>query len=131
MTYLTVKSLHLVAIALSIAGFTLRGYWMMSQSDRLQLRVVRIAPHVIDTVLLASGIAMLVMLRIEVISQPWMLAKLAGLAAYIILGTIALKRGSTRAIRITAFVAALLAFAYIVGAAMLKSPASWLASVPS
>ncbi len=128
MTYLTVKSLHLIAITLSIAGFALRGYWMMSQSDRLQLRVVRIAPHVIDTVLLLSGIALVYMLRLEILSQPWLLAKFAGLAIYIVLGTVALKRGSTLAIRSIAFVAALIAFAYIVGAALLRSPASWIAS---
>lgn len=129
MTYLTVKSLHLIAIALSIAGFALRGYWMMSQSDRLQNRAVKIAPHVIDTVLLLSGIALIIMMRIDVMSQPWLLAKFAGLAAYIVLGTIALKRGPTLAIRCVAFAAALLTFAYIVGAAMLKSPASWFAQV--
>lgn len=129
MTYLTVKSLHLIAITLSIAGFALRGYWMMSQSDRLQLRAVRITPHIVDTVLLLSGIALVYMLRLEVVSQPWLLAKFVGLAIYIVLGTIALKRGSTLAIRSVAFVAALIAFAYIVGAALLKSPTSWLAGV--
>lgn len=129
MTYLTVKSLHLIAITLSIAGFALRGYWMISQSDRLHLRAVRITPHIVDTVLLLSGFALVYMLRLEILSQPWLLAKFVGLAAYIVLGTIALKRGSTLAIRSVAFVAALIAFAYIVGAALQKSPTSWLAGM--
>ena len=129
MSYLTIKSIHLIAITLSIAGFALRGYWMMSQSDRLQLRAVKIAPHIIDTVLLLSGIALVYMLRLEILSQPWLLAKFVGLAVYIVLGTVALKRGSTLAIRSIAFFAALVAFAYIVGAALLKSTASWFTSM--
>lgn len=126
MSYLAVKSLHLIAIALSISGFALRGYWMMSQSDKLQHRVVRIAPHVIDTVLLLSGIFLVLMSQMNAFSQPWLLAKFAGLAVYVMLGTIALKRGPTLQIRSVAFAMAVIAFAYIVGAALLKSPASWM-----
>ncbi|MDH3614989.1 MAG: SirB2 family protein [Gammaproteobacteria bacterium] len=43
------------------------------------------------------------------------------------LGTVAIRRGSTLRIRIIAFVGALSVFAYIVGVALSKSPASWLA----
>ena len=126
MTYLTVKSLHLIMAVLSISGFAVRGYWMMTESEFLSHRVVRIAPHVIDTVFLLSGIWLALMLSLNTFSEPWLLAKISGLVAYIVLGTIALKRGPTMQIRIIAFAAALLAFAYIVGAAIMKSPASWL-----
>ena len=43
-----------------------------------------------------------------------------------ILAVIALRRGRTAAIRITAFVAALAVFAYAWGVAVAASPASWL-----
>lgn len=115
----------ITAIA-TIAGFVLRGYWMMLASDRLQLKLVRIAPHVIDTLFLLSGIALVYALNLNVFTQPWLLAKFAGLIAYIVLGTIAIKRGPSLQIRIIAFVAALAMFAYIVGVALAKSPASWL-----
>ena len=68
-------------------------------------------------------------LSINTFAQPWLLAKILGLVAYIVLGTIALKRGPTMPVRVVAFVGALLAFAYIVGAALLKSPASWLSAL--
>ena len=129
MSYLTVKFLHLVMAALSISGFAVRGYWMMTRSEYLSHRIVRIAPHVIDTVFLVSGIWLAVTLSINTFAQPWLLAKILGLVAYIVLGTIALKRGPTMHIRVIAFVGALLAFAYIVGAALLKSPASWLSAL--
>ena len=52
----------------------------------------------------------------------WLTAKVFGLIAYIVLGTIALKRGRTPGIRTAAFCGALLVFAYIVAVAMSKSP---------
>jgi uncharacterized membrane protein SirB2 len=127
LSYVFVKSLHLISGAMTIAGFVLRGYWMMVQSDKLQLKVTRIAPHIIDTLFLLSGVALVLMLHLNVFSQAWLLAKFTGLIVYIVLGTIAIKRGPTLQTRVIAFVAALAVFAYIVGVALSKSPASWLA----
>ena len=127
MTYLLIKNLHTLAAIVTITGFILRGYWMMTGSNKLQYRVTRIAPHVVDTVFLLSGIAMLVMLSLNPLAQSWLLAKFAGLVLYILLGTVAIRRGSTLQIRTVAFAAALSVFAYIIGVALSKSPASWLA----
>lgn len=126
LTYLLIKSLHMITGVATISGFVLRGYWMMTQSSKLQLKVTRIAPHIIDTLFLLSGIALVSMLQLNAFAESWLLAKFAGLIAYIVLGTVAIKRGSTLQIRIVAFVGALAVFAYIVGVALAKSPASWL-----
>jgi len=125
--YLTLKYIHIGFAALSLAGFLLRGYWMMAGSALLSQRSVRIAPHIVDTLFLLTGIALVLQLSLPVMRSPWLLAKLAGLVVYIVLGAIALRRGRTRQIRMVAFVGALSAFAYIVGVAVSKSPASWLA----
>jgi uncharacterized membrane protein SirB2 len=92
--------------------------------ERLQQRWVEVAPHVVDTVLLASAIALVWQLgRFEAIrAQSWLIAKIVALLAYIVLGSIALKRGSTRGIRVAAFFAAFAVFAYIVCVAVAKSP---------
>lgn len=127
MTYSFIRNLHTIAAVVTITGFILRGYWMMSDSGKLQHRITRIAPHVVDTVFLLSGVAMIAMLSLNPLSQSWLLAKFVGLIVYILLGTVAIRRGSTMQIRTVAFVAALSVFAYIVGVAMSKSPASWLA----
>lgn len=126
MTYLMIKSLHMITGVVTISGFILRGYWMMTQSNKLQLKFIRIAPHIIDTLFLLSGVALVWMLHLNVFSESWLLAKFAGLIGYIVLGTFAIKRGATLQIRIIAFVGALAVFAYIVGVALAKSPASWL-----
>jgi len=126
LTYLLIKSLHMITAVATLSGFVLRGYWMIVKSDCLQLKIVRIAPHVVDTLFLGSGIALVILLQLNIFSQPWLLAKFTGLLVYIVLGTIAMKRGPTLQIRIIALVAALTVFAYIVGVAVARSPASWL-----
>jgi len=126
-SYLAIKYLHTLVATIAIAGFIVRGFWMMSGSPKLELIITRIAPHIVDSVFLLSGIAMLALLPLNPLTQAWLVAKFAGLVVYILLGTIAIKRGRTRDIRVLAFVGALSAFAYVVGVALSKSPASWLA----
>ena len=120
-TYTLLKYLHVGSVALSGAGFLVRGIWMLQDSPLLARRWVRIAPHLVDTVLLASAIALALMLGQYPLVHGWLTAKVLGLIAYIVLGTIALKRGRTRGIRIAAFCGALLVFAYIVAVAITKS----------
>ena len=125
--YLTLKTIHIGFATLSIAGFILRGIWMFQQSAILQRTIVTIAPHVIDTAFLITGIWLVVELQLNVAQQHWLIAKFVALILYIVFGAIALRRGRTIQIRAAAFVAALSTYLYIVGAALHKSPASWLA----
>jgi uncharacterized membrane protein SirB2 len=125
--YLILNIVHVACAIASICGFMLRGYWMMTSSDLLQRKLTRIAPHIIDTLFLLSGITMLYMLSLNPLTQGWLVAKFGGLIAYILLGTIAIKRGPTMQIRMIAFVGAVSVFAYIAGVALSRSAASWLA----
>lgn len=122
MNYLAVKHLHMTCAALSGAFFFVRGIWMLRESSLLQRRWVRIIPHVIDTVLLASAITLAVWSAQYPLAQSWLTAKVIGLILYIVLGTIALKRGKTKTVRATAFVAALAVFGYIVSVAITRHP---------
>ena len=127
--YLILKYVHTIAAVMTITGFMLRGYWMLTESTLLSHRLTRAAPHVIDSVLLIAGVGILWVLNLNPLTQAWLLAKFAGLAAYIVLGTIAIRRGPTKQIRALAFVAAVSAFAYIAGVALTKSPLSWISMV--
>ena len=129
MTYTIIKLLHTAAALVTIMGFLLRGYWMLRESPLLQARVTKIAPHVVDALLLLAGIAMLSMLHLNPFTQSWLLAKFAGLLVYIVLGSIAIKRGKTKQSRTVAFVGAVAAFAYVIGVAVTKSPLGWVALV--
>ena len=121
MSYLALKHIHLTCVALSGAGFLLRAFWMLRESPMLQARWVRVLPHIIDTGLLASAIALAVMSLQYPLAQGWLTAKVIGLLAYIGFGTMALKRGKTKAQRTLFLVLALLTFAYIVGVALTRN----------
>ena len=129
MSYLAVKWLHLSCAALSIAGFAVRGALMLAGSPLLQARFVRIAPHVVDTALLGSAVWLALFLHHYPFVEGWLTAKLAALIAYIALGSVALRRGRTRAVRAWAFAAALVAAGYIVSVALTRDPRGALAWV--
>ena len=120
MDYVTIKQVHIASAALSGSLFLLRGIWMMRESTMLQNRVVKILPHVVDTILLASALIMVFWSGQYPFVQNWLTAKVLALIAYITIGTIALKRGGTKTQRVSAFFAALLVFAYIGLVAMTK-----------
>ncbi|MDE1989586.1 MAG: SirB2 family protein [Betaproteobacteria bacterium] len=122
MGYLEVKALHVACVAASYGLFVLRGLWMMRRPALLLQRWVRVVPHVIDTVLLASAAVLAYLSHQYPGVDPWLTAKVVGLLGYIGLGAVALKRGKTRRVRITAWVAAQAVFAYIVLVAVTRSP---------
>lgn len=125
MDYLTLKHFHMGCAAASGSLFVVRGAWMLRDSPRLQARWVRVAPHVVDTLLLASAIGLAVWSGQYPGAQHWLTAKVSALLAYIVLGTIALKRGRTKMVRISAFIGALAVFGYIVAVAVTKQPMPW------
>lgn len=95
---------------------------MLRDSARLHARWVRIAPHVVDTLLLVSAIGLAVQLRLSPVQHTWLLAKIVALLLYIGLGVVALRRGRNRLVRALAWVAALATYLYIVAVAVTKSP---------
>ena len=128
---LFVKSLHIGCAALSIAGFSARGALMLADSRLLQSRFVRIAPHVVDTLLLLSGVWLAWALGQVPFVHGWITAKVLALLAYIALGSVALRRGRPKTVRAAAFVAALATAGYIVSVALTRDPRgplAWLAS---
>ena len=56
----------------------------------------------------------------------WLTAKVVALVVYIVLGTIALKRGRSRGTRIVAWIAAQAVFLYIVGVALTRDALPFL-----
>lgn len=109
-------------MAFSYALFFTRGIWMINGSAFLRQRWVKIVPHVIDTVLLASAVALAVLVHQYPFVNGWLTAKVIGLVVYIGLGTVALKRGGTRKMRIAALLAAQAVFFYIVAVAVTRQP---------
>jgi uncharacterized membrane protein SirB2 len=121
MDYLLLKQLHIACAFLSIAGFAARGVLMLRESHLLRARFVRMAPHAVDSVLLASAIALAWMSGQYPFAQSWLTAKVLALIAYIVLGTIALKSGRSLAVRSASFALALATVLYIVSVALTRN----------
>lgn len=132
MSYLAIKYLHVTCVIVSGSGFFLRGLCLFFAPCWLEQRGLRVLPHAVDTLLLASAVALAVMSGQYPLAQNWLSAKVLGLLVYIACGMIALKRGKsggarTPRTRAFFFVAALLAFGYIVSVALTRSPLGVLA----
>jgi uncharacterized membrane protein SirB2 len=128
LSFAAIKHIHMGAAALSISLFIVRGGWMLWSPQRLRQPWVKVLPHVIDTALLAAALWLAWQLGAAAM-RSWLAAKVVGLLVYIVLGTIALKRGRTRRTRIAAFVAAIATFGYIVMVALTKSPLGVFAQI--
>jgi len=112
------KQLHVALALLTACSFCLRAYWMLRRTPHLHASWWRWLPHVIDTLLFATGLAMAIGLAISPVAQPWLAVKLLAIVVYIVIGSIALKRGRTRGQRVLALVASLLVLAYIFAVAL-------------
>ena len=120
--YVAAYHLHYTCVVLSGSFFLLRGIWMLTESALLEHKLVRILPHVIDTVLLCAAIALMVATSQYPFMVGWVTVKLILLFAYIGLGVFALRRGKTKAQRTAFFVAALAVFGFMYTVAITKSP---------
>lgn len=121
-SYLAVKLAHITLALVSVGYFMVRATWSVFDSPVLNNRWVRISPHVIDTLLLASAIYLAVASGQYPFQQPWLSAKLAALVAYILLGTFAIRRGRTPLVRGLCALLAIAVFAYMVAVAFYRSP---------
>jgi len=92
---------------LSIALFTLRFIWTLTGSAWLEKKAVKITPHVIDTLLLALGVAMAVKLMINPLEQLWLGEKLLAVIAYIFTGYYTLKLARNRMMQFIGYLGAM------------------------
>ena len=116
------KDIHVSCVIATFILFFIRGVWMIVDSDLLQRKWTRRIPPVIDTILLASAIALSVNIYQYPFVHAWLTAKVVALFLYIGLGMLALTYGKTKKTRILNWVAAQLCFIYIVAVAITKNP---------
>jgi uncharacterized membrane protein SirB2 len=120
--YLALRHIHIACAILTITLFVFRGGLMIADSALLQSRVMKTLPHVIDTVLLMAALMLTSVIHQYPFSTGWLTMKVVLLVAYIVLGSVAIKRGRTKRIRVAAFVAALLILGFLVSVARSHDP---------
>ena len=127
MDYFFVKHMHVGMAYLSISLFIFRSVLSVMGAALLQNKVLKVLPHIIDTLLLLFAVQLMITLGQYPFVDGWLTAKTLALIAYIVVGTIAIKRGKTAVIKLWASVAAIAIFAYIFGVAKTHNVWSWLA----
>jgi uncharacterized membrane protein SirB2 len=130
--YPQVRWLHVGTVILSGALFAARGLMMLARSPRANHALLRYPSYAIDTLLLATALALAAMLRQYPFVHGWLTVKVLLLVVYIVLGSLALKRGRSYGVRAICFGAALAVYACIVAVARAHHPlgplARWLGS---
>ena len=129
MLFTLVKYVHVASVVLSVTGFFLRGVLTLRASPLMGARWIRVLPHINDTLLLVAALALAAMSEQYPFAADWVTAKVLGVIAYIILGSMALRAGTTRRMRIICWLAALAVFGWIVSVALTRQPMGFLAAL--
>jgi uncharacterized membrane protein SirB2 len=122
MSLLLLKILHISCAAISYTLFFLRGIWRLNDAKLLQQRWVKITPHLIDTVLLGSAVALVYRIGQYPFIDAWLSAKVIALLFYIGLGSYALKYAKSKKRCLIAWLTAQVVFGYIVLVAINHHP---------
>ncbi len=116
------KHLHITLAVISISFFTLRFFWTLVDSSKLQAKWVKITPHIVDTLLLTLGIVMAVQYYINPLEQLWLGEKLLAVVAYIFTGYYTLKLARNKPMQIIGYLGAMGWVMLIVRLAMTREP---------
>ena len=122
MNFTLLKTIHVSCAVLSITLFFFRGIWSFNGSTIMRQRWIKTVPHFVDTVLITSALGLAYTIEQYPFVDAWLTAKFFALVLHIMLGSVAIKYGRTRTIRISAWFGAIAVFAYIVMVAMTHDP---------
>ena len=125
--YPQIKAVHIACVLASGALFLLRGLLVQAgQTGVAQYAPLRFLSYAIDTTLLTAALMLVSILPHALYANGWLATKLALLVAYVLLGTLALKRARTPHARRICYVAALATYLYMLGVARMHHPLGWL-----
>lgn len=128
--YSEIKTVHMSCAGASVGLFVARGLWVNAMRRQLW-RWLRVVPHLIDTLLLVSGLTLAFLIhQYPFFNSDWLTAKMIGLVIYILLGTLVFRGPLDWRWRVAAGALALLVFAYIVSVAVTMQPTGFLRLAP-
>jgi uncharacterized membrane protein SirB2 len=127
--YPQIRAVHIAAIMASGLLFLVRGAGVQAGAAWPMAAPLRYLSYTVDTVLLSAALMLVTILHQYPFVNGWLTAKVLLLVVYVVLGTFALKRGRTRATRITCWIAALLVYLFIASIARAHHPLGIFASL--
>lgn len=119
--YMAYKHFHLLMVVLSVSFLLVRYAMSLKPAAMLQTKFFKIAPHIIDTLLLVSAVLLMITLQQYPFVHGWLTEKFLAVLAYIGLGVMAFK-GRTAAIRWICFLGALGWLGLVLRVAITKQP---------
>ncbi len=119
--YTPLKLSHLALVTVSICLFILRGGALVVGTKGFTQKWIKIAPHLIDTALLLTGVGLTLIIAQYPISHHWLSVKMTLLLGYIFFGMKAMKSTQPRQQKIY-FIAALCCVFLIVSVARTHHP---------
>lgn len=125
--YPQIKAVHVAAVMASGLLFLLRGAAVQLGATWAMAAPLRYLSYSIDTVLLTAALMLATILHQFPFVHGWLTAKVLLLVCYVVLGSFALKRGRTRAVRTFCWIAALLVYLYIISIARAHHPLGFIA----
>ena len=125
--YPQIKQFHIFVALLSGSLFAVRGAFALAGARWPQALPVKWLSYTVDTALLTAAMMLLTILPWAMFANGWLLAKIALLFVYVVLGVLAMRPKRTQRTRAIFFAAALATFAAIYGIARAHHPLAWLA----
>lgn len=126
--YPQIKLVHVVCVVLSGCLFALRGGLMLAGSPQANAALLRYLSYLIDTSLLTAALMLVTVLHVYPLVSAWLTLKIVLIVVYIVLGSVALRRGRDARTRRAAFVAALAIYAFVATVARAHHPLGFLAA---
>ena len=120
--YLQLRHAHIAFAILSVSIFTVRGLLMLANSSHVNSPWFKYPSYAVDTLLLTAALMLTTVIQQYPFQTGWLTMKVALLVVYVVLGSLALKRGRTRGVRIAALVGALLTVGFLYTVARTHHP---------
>ena len=120
--YPQVKLTHVAAVGASGGLFFMRGAAAQLGAQWTMAAPLRYLSYSIDTVLLTAALMLSTMLHQYPFVDGWLTVKVLLLVVYIVLGSYALKRARTPAVRLVSWLGALAIFGFIISVAHTHDP---------
>ena len=119
------KFIHVTCVVISGVLFLYRGFVSLYTNMNLQ-KFWRVLPHINDSILLVSAVALALQLQQYPLTHGWLTAKVIALIVYIGLGMVALKPRLLLPVRHISWIAAFLVYIYIIMVALNHNPFPYL-----
>ena len=120
--YTVLKSTHVTCALIAYILFFTRGVWLFTNPQRMKSTWVRIVPHGVDSLLLASAVGLVIVTNQYPGPLVWLNVKIIGLVLYIGLGMAAFRFCKSRSSKLVAWILAQMTFLYIVLVAVTRTP---------